>query len=235
MTCNDFIYQAPNTLPDDFCDLLIEKFNNSKNIQVGRTGNGVDKSKKDSKDIVISTQSEWKPEVNQLSHHLLSAMIPYFRAHPFLLLGAISMAMVDPNTQQQINITHEHISQMGDQQISQLIRRLYRLGDINMQQYKQGVGGYHHWHSEVFPHPNPVNSDPLHRVLLWMFYLNDVEEGGETSFYFQQQNIPPKKGTLVIAPAGFTHTHKGQVPISNDKFILTSWLMFRTAEQIYPK
>ena len=60
-----------------------------------------------------------------------------------------------------------------------------------------------------------------------MFYLNDVKEGGETEFYHQKIKIKPKAGTLVLFPAGFTHTHKGNMPISNDKYIITTWLCYR--------
>ena len=66
-----------------------------------------------------------------------------------------------------------------------------------------------------------------------MYYLNDVEEGGGTSFYYQNKTVTPKRGTLVIAPASFTHTHRGEVPVSNDKYILTSWVMYRTREELY--
>lgn len=38
---------------------------------------------------------------------------------------------------------------------------------------------------------------------------------------------------MVIAPAGFTHTHRGLVPRSNDKYILTSWVLFNRAEKLY--
>ena len=66
-----------------------------------------------------------------------------------------------------------------------------------------------------------------------MFYLNDVNEGGSTDFHYQNKSIQPKAGSMVIAPAYFTHTHRGAVPISNDKYILTSWVLFNQAEKIY--
>ncbi|MEC7470920.1 MAG: 2OG-Fe(II) oxygenase, partial [Pseudomonadota bacterium] len=31
----------------------------------------------------------------------------------------------------------------------------------------------------------------------------------------------------------FTHTHRGQIPVSDDKYILTSWVLFNRAEQLY--
>ena len=77
------------------------------------------------------------------------------------------------------------------------------------------------------------NCEQLHRSLLFLVYLNDVEEGGETEFYYQQLKVKPKKGTIVIAPAGFTHTHRGNTPISGDKYVLAGWILFNRAENIY--
>jgi hypothetical protein len=57
--------------------------------------------------------------------------------------------------------------------------------------------------------------------------------GGETEFFYQDCSIKPTRGTMVIAPAGFTHTHRGLVPRSNDKYILTSWVLFNRAEKLY--
>jgi hypothetical protein len=68
-----------------------------------------------------------------------------------------------------------------------------------------------------------------------MFYLNDVDEGGTTDFVYQNRQIRPKVGRMVIAPAYFTHTHRGSMPISSDKYILTSWVLFNRAEKIYTK
>jgi hypothetical protein len=72
-------------------------------------------------------------------------------------------------------------------------------------------------------------------VLAFLYYLNDVEEGGETEFFYQGIKTKPKKGSLVIFPAGFTHTHKGNVPFSDDKYVVTSWLMYNRAEQLFGK
>jgi hypothetical protein len=78
--------------------------------------------------------------------------------------------------------------------------------------------GYHIWHCESSTRAFS------NRVLAWTLYLNDVEEGGETEFIFQRMRVKPKTGTLVIWPAGFTHTHRGNPPISNTKYIVTGWI-----------
>lgn len=78
--------------------------------------------------------------------------------------------------------------------------------------------GYHIWHNEN------ADRDKSKRVVAWMLYLNDVTEGGETEFLYQQVRIKAKMGTLVMWPAGFTHTHRGNPPISNTKYTITSWI-----------
>jgi len=57
-----------------------------------------------------------------------------------------------------------------------------------------------------------------------MLYLNTVSEGGETEFLYLHRRIKPLQGRLLIFPASFTHTHRGNPPLSGDKYILTSWL-----------
>tara|TARA_R110000803_G_scaffold63291_1_gene123905 strand:- start:12 stop:611 length:600 start_codon:yes stop_codon:yes gene_type:complete len=81
--------------------------------------------------------------------------------------------------------------------------------------------GYHIWHSEWSPIP-----DQIHRFLAWTLYLNDVEDGGETEFLHQNKRISPKKGTVCFFPAYFTHIHRGNPPLSGDKYIATGWITF---------
>ena len=88
---------------------------------------------------------------------------------------------------------------------------------VKIQRTKVGQG-YHIWHFES-PSPQMAN-----RILAWMLYLNDVEEGGETEFLYQHKRIKPKVGTMLIWPAGFTHSHRGNPPLSNTKYVITGWV-----------
>jgi hypothetical protein len=85
-----------------------------------------------------------------------------------------------------------------------------------LQKTKKG-GGYHAWH-----HEQSV-IEVAQRVLVWTIYLNDVEEGGETEFLYQSKRIKARKGKICIFPAGFTHVHRGNPPLSGNKYILTGW------------
>jgi hypothetical protein len=90
---------------------------------------------------------------------------------------------------------------------------------IRIQKTKPG-GGYHVWHCEqdCIPHSQ--------RILAWTIYLNDVEDGGETEWLYQHKRVKSKTGTICIWPASFTHTHRGNPPISNEKYISTGWISF---------
>jgi hypothetical protein len=81
-------------------------------------------------------------------------------------------------------------------------------------------GGYHIWHYES------AIREQCNRLLTWILYLNDVHEGGETEFLYQHMRVKPEQGTLVIWPAAFTHTHRGNPPLSNEKYIVTGWTEF---------
>ena len=90
---------------------------------------------------------------------------------------------------------------------------------IKIQKTKPGQG-YHIWHSET------TNRDTGNRLLAWTAYLNDDFEAGETEFLYQQYRYKPKKGDVIIFPAAFTHTHRGNPPIGGDKYIITGWIEF---------
>lgn len=90
---------------------------------------------------------------------------------------------------------------------------------IKLQKTKP-AGGYHIWHCE---HDDNQSGK---RLLLVMLYLNSVEHGGETEFLYQSKRVSPEAGTMVICPAGFTHTHRGNPPLSGDKYLMNTWIEF---------
>jgi len=80
--------------------------------------------------------------------------------------------------------------------------------------------GYHVWHFET---NNLIHS---HRFITFMVYLNDIEEGGETEFLYLQKRIKPEAGKVLIWPSGFQHSHRGNPPFKNNKYIITGWINF---------
>lgn len=66
------------------------------------------------------------------------------------------------------------------------------------------------------------NNKISNRIITYLWYLNDVEEGGET--LFSTFKIKPKMGSLLLFPSTWTYIHGGEMPISNDKYIITGWV-----------
>ena len=63
------------------------------------------------------------------------------------------------------------------------------------------------------------------RYLAYLWYLNDVDEGGKT--VFSGLTLQPKKGTLIVFPPLWMFPHKGEPPISGPKYILTGYLHYK--------
>lgn len=91
--------------------------------------------------------------------------------------------------------------------------------------YEKGKGHYGAWHCETSSYRMS------RRIFVFLIYLNDVKEGGETEFLYAGLKTKPKKGTLVIHPAGFPYFHRGNVPVSDDKYILVSVLSYTQPNQ----
>ena len=90
--------------------------------------------------------------------------------------------------------------------------------------------GYYVFHYECVGAQHDIIT---RRMLAWMIYLNDVPAGeGETEFLYQGVRIQPKRGDLVIFPAGFTHTHRGNPVYTTDKYIVTGWQLWPTPEDV---
>jgi hypothetical protein len=91
-------------------------------------------------------------------------------------------------------------------------------------QYYDKGWGFYKWHME-----NDGFTGVINRHLVFTTYLNDVENGG-TEFLYQDCVTKAKKGSTIIFPAGWTHTHKGQISENQEKYIITGWFNFLEAQ-----
>lgn len=85
----------------------------------------------------------------------------------------------------------------------------------NLQWYKPNQG----FHIE---HCERTSLSSYRRVLVFMTYLNDAPNAG-TIFKYQNFTSECKKGNTLIWNADWTHTHKGQISQTHDKYIITGW------------
>ena len=96
---------------------------------------------------------------------------------------------------------------------------MHTILEVKIQKTKVGEG-YHTWHCEN------DGMKTRNRIMAFMVYLNDVQEGGETEFLYQKCRFKPEKNTLLVWPANYTHAHRGNPPLSNDKYIITGWIEY---------
>ena len=228
---HDFIEVYPAALDTSYCSQLIERFEKSGEAKRGQIGSGVDVALKNSFDITITGKEHWRDANAMLQQVAFHGFQKYIRKYPFLLIGPMAAQYLDPSTKQVRSITHENLGELDEPTFNRILMSVFRPGAINIQKYLANEGGYPHWHSEIYP--RDPSADTLHRALLFTIYLNFVPEAGETEFYYQERKIRPEVGSLLIAPAGFTHTHRGNMPLGGDKYIATSWILFQRAEAIY--
>ena len=88
-----------------------------------------------------------------------------------------------------------------------------------IQKYAQ-CSGYYDEHVDGAPWYSYTSN----RVLGVIVYLNTVCNGGETFFSLHNLDIAAIAGRVAIFPANWTHPHGGRMPMSSDKWIVSTFV-----------
>lgn len=102
---------------------------------------------------------------------------------------------------------------------NKIIDSKFDITPFMIQRYIQNEGKYIYHNDFTIDY-----SKKKYRVISYLFYLNDVTEGGETEFFGGEVNIVPMCGKLILFPASWTFPHCGKMPISSNKYIITGWI-----------
>jgi hypothetical protein len=88
---------------------------------------------------------------------------------------------------------------------------------IMVMRYQDGKGTITR-HKDTYNQSNEIEKE----TYSLMFYLNDVQDGGETRFFTEkgEWDIKPTAGTLVIIPGDVEH--EARIPLGQEKFIALS-------------
>ena len=179
-------------------------------------------------------------EKNALSEEICNDMISWFDNKT--LYGDTGMNYAKVDVQGRKDISLSECQQFGSfkpfyNQINSIIHKhmvhyinefnkgggtgFYTITGYKFQKSVEG-GGFTAWHSEL-PVFKPMWEKVRDRFGVWTFYLNDTDTG-YTDFMHQKLSIKPETGKLVIWPAYFTHTHRANPDLKEDKYIITGWL-----------
>ena len=88
-----------------------------------------------------------------------------------------------------------------------------------IQYYKKNEGHFK-WHFDA------LGPGAWDRQLAMIIYLNSVEDGGETCFHRQNLRVKPVAGNALFFPTFWTHMHCGEIPRSEDKYVISSFVSF---------
>ena len=88
--------------------------------------------------------------------------------------------------------------------------------ELRIKRYRTGRGNF-------LDHVDVGDYISARRFLVFFVYLNNVDFGGETEFPTLDLQVSPECGTILVFPSTWTFLHRGNVPISNDKYILGSY------------
>jgi hypothetical protein len=230
MSSDDFIEVYEDAVPPDVCASWLRRFETDGAAVRGITGGGVEISHKNSWDITLTGKPQWLDVEQALNAYMLIGLMRYVRKYAYSVLGPYWLNIVDPQTGLKRSLDPETVAGLPDDTLRAVVTKVFRPGYVNLQKYLADEGGFPRWHSEIVPMEDRAES--LHRSLLWTIYLNESFAEGETEFYHQRRKIAPRTGALLIAPASFTHTHRGNMPKGGDKYIATSWVLFQRAEPV---
>ena len=185
---SDLIWTTENALTDEFCEHVINKFEERVDDQEdGVTGSGYVPNVKQSKDIHLSSYDAWKPE-DDVFYKSLNKHFNIYREH----LG--------PNTYCEL---------------------AKDCNDVGYQLQRTEPGQFYTWHHDSIPYY--FDGQLKQRAVTFIWYLNDVDEGGYTEF-IDGTKIQPERGRILFFPATWTYMHRGFPPKSNTKCICTGWM-----------
>lgn len=94
-----------------------------------------------------------------------------------------------------------------------------KTADLILKEYRAGTG-------EAFQVHFDSIYDVSNRYLVFIWYLNDVTEGGETEFPDLGLRVEARRGRLLMFPPYWMYQHAGLPPRSGDKYILSTYLLF---------
>ena len=194
---DDFIYLYKTSLSSSLCNEIIELFEDEdKSHYLGITGGGFTPNVK--KTIDFSLKNYFQNGINMLKHLDKWEKI----------IGFLEREL-SKNIKKYVNDLNKKYDTMFFNETH------FQTKGFLLHKYYKNDGKFDYHHDFVF-------DNNMHRVIVYLWYLNDVMEGGDTEI-FDNVFVKPEVGKLLLFPALWYYKHKGHIPISNNKYVITGW------------
>ena len=201
-----YIYQASHSIPKPLCDDIIDLYESEDNRYIGTTVGGVNPTIKHTTDFIVpkstkDTNDRWS-NIEQFLYKELNKHLNKY------------LDIVNQSEQYLPEQNHNH-------NVYMLKGSPLEVNSFMIQKYEKGQGMY------IYHNDYHVDYDTKRfRVITFLWYLNDVEEGGETEFW-DTLKVQPEKGKLILFPFFWCFPHRGKMPISDNKYIITGWFYLK--------
>jgi len=202
-----YIYKNNCSLSEELCKIIIDLFEGEMNGKYeGVTAGGITKDVKKTTDFIIPKDlndnneiiiQKWSKIQKLLDDELNRNIKKYINN----IFTSLNIDKKENNTKyyvfSQKFLTHEKFM---------------------IQKYNKNAGRYT-YHDDFIVDWNKEK----YRLITYIWYLNNVENGGETEIW-DDFKIKPETGKLLLFPSSWTFPHRGVMPISDNKYIITGWL-----------
>lgn len=236
----DYIQEYEDALDSDMCLYYIDLINKVEKMGIGYLGatnsnknqksaltsvRRVDKKVKDSYDIHLNgyfkgglfKNKKDDKKLGQYNKRLLN-IIAYITGNYLVNVGYFGVYT--------LGSTLEKALKEGKALQCKEFNKYFAISDLCVRKYNQYEGGFHHLHFDA-------GSSTAHRVLAAIINLNDVDEGGHTSFPVVGRSIKPEKGKMLIFPSSFTHLHYGRRALSSDRYVICVHISLKELYTMY--
>jgi hypothetical protein len=204
----DYIYINKYSLSVELCQDIIELFHKyDKEHYKGVTSGGLNVSVKDTTDYIIPANIDNTHEWYKPSEFLKKELHKNIKKYIMKI-----NSFVDSNNNYNIKYNFlKNLEFLND-------TFFFQYDSLMMQRYEKNTGKY------IFHDDSDYDfKKERFRIFTFIWYLNDIDIGGETQFW-DTYKIKPTTGKLVLFPACWTFPHCGRIPISHDKYIITGWI-----------
>jgi len=191
---SDFIHVEYNTLSEEFCNSVIGKFETDNRKQQGKLGSG--------RNSVVNV------DIKDSIDLMISGLDEWKEEDEVLF-----------------NSVNKYSQKYRNKNILQDIKipiLLDTMSDTGYQIQKTSPNSGYTWHDDFDPSYDNTSIAGI-RVLSFIWYLNDISEGGYTEF-IDGTKIQPERGKFLIFPSTWNFIHRGFPPKKESKYIITGWL-----------